>query len=210
MGLKTKLMAIFSLLSVMILAVSSIAGYTFTKKQVQQNIQNELKATETAGLNKLDGWLISKAKILEMTSATLKSSMGDEEPSVANLAGFKIADKELSDVYVGTESGKMIDGSGWVAPKDYDPRIRAWYKTAIQENRLVFTDPYFDQVTKKMAVAVAMPIIDSTGKTSGIISQDILLKTLVSNVGALNLNGQGNALLIDKKGLLLAYPDTRY
>lgn len=207
MGLKTKLMAIFSILSVIILTVSSIAGYTFTKKQVQQSIQNELKATETAGINKLDGWLISKAKMLEITSATLKSSNGDQEPSVDNLAGFKVADQELSDVYVGTESGRMIDGSGWVVPKDYDPRVRAWYKTAIQENKLVFTDPYLDQVTKEMAVAVAMPIKDSTGKTSGIISQDILLKTLVSNVSTLNLNGKGSALLVDKKGFLLAYPD---
>ncbi|SDI30876.1 methyl-accepting chemotaxis protein [Desulfosporosinus hippei] len=207
MGLKTKLIAIFSLLSVIILAVSSVAGYTFTKKQVEQSIQNELKATETSGINKLDGWLISKAKMLEMTAATLKSSLGEQEPSVNNLAGFKVADKELSDVYVGTESGKLIDGSGWVAPKDYDPRARAWYKSATQEDKLVFTDPYLDQVTKEMAVAVAMPIKDTTGKTSGVISQDILLKTLVANVSALNLNGEGNALLVDKKGFLLAYPD---
>ncbi|AFQ44139.1 methyl-accepting chemotaxis protein [Desulfosporosinus meridiei] len=207
MGLKTKLIAIFSLLSVIILAVSSVAGYTFTKNQVEQSIQNELKATEISGINKLDGWLISKAKMLEMTAATLKSSLGDQEPSVNNLAGFKVADKELSDVYVGTESGKLIDGSGWVAPKDYDPRARAWYKSATQEDKLVFTDPYLDQVTKEMAVAVAMPIKDTTGKTSGVISQDILLKTLVANVSALNLNGEGNALLVDKKGFLLAYPD---
>jgi len=207
MGLKTKLMAIFSILSVIILAVSSIAGYTFTKKQVQQSIQNELRATETAGINKLDGWLISKAKMLEITSATLKSSIGDKELSVDNLAGFKVADKELSDMYVGTESGRMIDGSGWTAPKDYDPRVRAWYKAAIQENKLVFTDPYFDQVTKEMAVAVAMPIKDSTDKTSGVISQDILLKTLVSNVSTMNLDGKGSALLVDKKGFLLAYPE---
>lgn len=207
MGLKTKLIAIFSILSVVILAVSSIAGYSFTKKQVQQSIQNELKATETAGINKLDGWLISKAKMLEITTATLKSSVGEQEPSVANLAGFKVADKELSDVYVGMESGRMIDGSGWMAPSDYDPRVREWYKTAIQEDKLVFTKPYLDQVTNEMAVAVAMPIKDSTGKTSGVISQDILLKTLVSNVSAMNLNGNGNALLVDQKGLLLAYPD---
>lgn len=200
-------MAIFSILSVIILAVSSIAGYTFTKKQVQQSIQNELRATETAGINKLDGWLISKAKMLEITSATLKSSIGDKELSVDNLAGFKVADKELSDMYVGTESGRMIDGSGWTAPKDYDPRVRAWYKAAIQENKLVFTDPYFDQVTKEMAVAVAMPIKDSTDKTSGVISQDILLKTLVSNVSTMNLDGKGSALLVDKKGFLLAYPE---
>jgi len=207
MGLKTKLMAIFSILSVIILAVSSVAGYTFTKKQVQQSIQNELKATETAGINKLDGWLISKAKMLEITAATLKSSLGDQQPSSDNLAGFKVADKELSDVYVGMESGRMIDGSGWVAPADYDPRVRAWYKAATQENKLVFTDPYFDQVTKEMAVAVAMPIKDSAGKTSGVISQDILLKTLVANVSALNLDGKGNAMLVDKKGFLLAYPE---
>lgn len=207
MGLKTRLIATFSILSIIILTVSSIAGYTFTKRQVQQSIKSELKATETAGINKLDGWLISKAKMLEITAATLKSSIGDQEPSVANLAGYKVADKELSDVYVGTESGRMIDGSGWAPPSDFDPRVRAWYKTAIQENKLVFTDPYLDQVTNEMAVAVAMPIKDSTGKTSGVISQDILLKTLVSNVSAMNINGQGNALLVDKKGLLLAYPD---
>lgn len=207
MSLKTKLISVFSLITVVMLLILSVTGYTFTERQVLQNIQSELKEIENSNINKLDGWLISKAKMLEITAATLQSSFGDGDLSVKNLAGYKAVDNELSDVYFGTTEGKMIDGSGWTPPGDYDPRKRPWYQTALQEGKLVFTDPYFDLVTKQFAISVAMPIKNASGQVRGVMSQDILLQTLVANVKTINLHGQGNALLVDSKGLVLAYPD---
>lgn len=150
---------------------------------------------------------MSKAKMLEITAGTLQSSFGDNEITVPMLAGYKRVDKELSEVYFGSTEGKMVAGSGWTPPADYDPRGRSWYKLSLEQGKLVFSDPYLDQITKKMAVSVAMPYNSPTGQVRGIISQDILLQTLVDNVKEINLYGAGYANLFDTKGLILAHSD---
>lgn len=207
MNLKVKLTLIFSLLSAVILLVSSLAGYIFTKEQVTKGIQGEMKASVNSHVNKLDGWLISKAKMIEITAGTIQSIIGDGEITVPMVAGYKPVDKELSDVYFGSAAGKMIDGSGWTPPADYDPRVRSWYKVAMEQGKLVFTEPYLDLVTKQMAVSVALPIKITSGQVRGVMAGDILLQTLVDNVKTINLQGAGYAYLLDAKGVTLAHPD---
>ncbi|MDF2569512.1 MAG: mcpA 2 [Sporomusa sp.] len=207
MKLKIKLTLLFSMLTVFTLLVSAVSGYMFTKEQVMSGIQEEMKANVNSHVNKLDGWLISKARMLEITAGTIQSTVGNGEITVPMLAGYKSVDKELSDVYFGSVTGKMVDGSGWTPPADYDPRTRSWYKMATSQGKLTFTEAYLDAVTKEMAVSVAMPLKNSSGQVSGIISADILLKTLVNNVKDINLHGEGYAFLLDDKGLVLAHPD---
>lgn len=207
MNLKNRLTLIFSVMAALVLLVSSVVGYLFTKEQVIAGIQAEMTTSVNSQVNKLDGWLISKGKMLEITAGTIQSSFGDNEISVPMLAGYKTVDKELSDVYFGSIEGKMVDGSGWTPPADYDPRARGWYKSANDQGKLVFSDPYLDAVTKQMAVSVAMPYKGTAGQVRGIIAEDILLQTLVDNVQSINLHGEGFAYMFDSKGVMLAYPD---
>jgi len=207
MNLKTKLTLTFSVLSAIILLASSIVGYQFTKQQVISGIQEEMSQSSTAYVNHLEGWLLSKAKMLEITAGTIQSTFGDTEMTVPMLAGYKTVDKEVSDFYFGSVEGKMIDGSGWVPPADYDPRIRPWYKSTAEQGKLSISDPYLDMVTKQMAVSVAMPVKNSAGQLRGVMSEDILLQTLVDNVKAIKLHGEGYAFLVDAKGMMLAHPN---
>ncbi|MDT8902050.1 methyl-accepting chemotaxis protein [Anaeroselena agilis] len=207
MSLKAKLTITFSTMAVLILLLSSVAGFIFAKDQITADINAEMLATVNSHANKLEGWLISKAKMLEMTAGTLQSSLGDNGITEPMLAGYKTVDKELSDVYFGSTDGKLVDGSGWKPPAGYDARTRSWYKSAASQGKLVFSDPYLDQVTNKMAVSVGMPFKSATGQMRGIIAADILLQTLVDNIKTINMHGAGYAFLFDAKGLMLAHPD---
>ncbi|CUH97690.1 hypothetical protein P22_3825 [Propionispora sp. 2/2-37] len=206
MNVRNKLILIFSALSAIILLLSSGAGYFFTKQQLTDEIYREMNYISTTHIHKLDGWLTSKAKMLEITAATIRNTTGDNLTGM-HLSGYKTVDKELSDMYLGTPDGKMIDGSGWTPPADYDPRTRSWYKDALAKGELIYSDPYLDMVTKEMAVSVALPLKSADGQLRGIMAEDILLKTLVDNVKQINLDGQGYAFLIDKNGTVLAHPD---
>jgi len=205
-----KLTLIFSVLSAIILLVSSIVGYLFTKEQVVAGIQEEMSQTSAAYVNQLDGWLISKAKMLEITTGTVQSTFGDAEMTVPMLAGYKTVDKEISDLYFGSVEGKMIDGSGSTLPAGYDPRIRPWYKATQDRGKINFTDPYLDVTTKQMCVSVAMPVKSSAGQFRGVMSADILLQTLVDNVKEIKLHGAGYAFLLDSKGVVLAHPNADF
>lgn len=206
MNLRGKLTLIFSALTLLVLLITSFVGYQFAERQLTNGIERELNESINAHANKLDGWLTGKAKMLEITVGTMKSTVGDGEFTPAMLAGYKTVDKELSDVYFGSAEGKMIDGSGWNPPADYDPRVRSWYKDAKAQDKLAFTDPYLDMVTKKMAVSVALPLKNAAGQLRGVAAEDILLQTLVDSIKDIRLNGEGYAYLLDAKGVMLAHP----
>ena len=145
--------------------------------------------------------------MLAITAGTLHSALGDADFTVPMMAGYKNVDKEISDVYFGSVDGKMVDGSGWTPPGDYDPRTRSWYKVAMAKGALTFTEPYLDSVTQQMAVSVAMPVKNASGQIRGVMAEDILLSTLVDNVQKVNFRGAGYAYLLDANGLVLAHPD---
>lgn len=207
MKLKAKLTLVFSSLTLIVLLVSSMTGYMFAKQQLHAGIQKELLSSSNAQVNKLNGWLAGKVKTLELTYANIRSSIGDDEITAPMLGGYKAVDKELSDMYFGTIEGKMIDGSGWTPPAGFDPRTRSWYKQALEQSKLTFTDPYLDSVTKKMAVSVAMPIKSATGQVRGVMAEDILLETLVEDMKSIKLYEEGYSYLVDAKGVLLTYPE---
>jgi methyl-accepting chemotaxis protein len=207
MKLQSKLTLVFSLLILTILLASSLTGYLFAKEQLNAGIQKELNANINSHVNKLDGWIVAKGKMLDITLGNIQSTIGDNEMTVPMLAGYKKVDNELSDMYFGSAEGKMIDGSGWTPPADYDPRSRPWFKSAKEQSKLIYTDPYLDSVTKKMAVSVALPVKNSSGQFRGVIAEDILLQTLVDDIKDIKLYGEGYAFLFDSKGTILAHPD---
>lgn len=206
MKLRTRLIAMVSVLTLAALAAASITGYLFAKQQLNAGIQKELSASMNAHVNKLDGWLMTKSKMLEITLGTMQSTNRISEASPQDLAGYRFVDKDFSDVYFGSPSGKSIFGN-WNPPADYDPRTRPWYKLAQTENKLIFTNPYTDVITNQMAVSVAIPVKDAQGGFQGVIAADILLQTLLDYTKNINLQGSGYACLIDSAGVILAHPD---
>lgn len=207
MSIKTKLVLIFSLLTGGSLLLISLIGYFYTNQLFTSKIITEAEVTVAAHVNYLDGWLLGKSSGLKMAANTLNAVLGETDLAPNHLSGYKEADKEISDFYIGTPDGKMTDGSGWNPPSDYDPRPRPWYKAGIEANKLTFSDPYLDAVTKEYIVSAVMPIKTPSGKLRGIIGQDVKLKTLVEQIKDINIHGIGYAALLDKKGVVLAYPD---
>ena len=208
MKVATRLVLTFSVLTAVALFLVSSLGYFYTAHQLTESIQNEMREIVNTHVSTLDGWLDSKVKILDTSANTVNlSSVRKEDLSESHFSGFKRVDEELSDLYFGTVDGRMIDGSGWIPPADYDPRNRPWYRAAVQADKMVFTDPYVDMTTGKMAISVAMPIKDEKGKLIGVLAEDILLDTIKKTIDKINLRGQGNAFLLDSSGLVLIHPD---
>jgi len=207
MSIRIKMVLVFSVMSAIILLVASMTGYHFVKNRSSENVEKQMAATLNAHVNKLDGWLIAKKKMVEITAGTIQSAVGDDVVPASLLMGYKNIDKELADIYFGSAEGKLISGDGWVPPADFDPRTRVWYKEAIKQKKLIFTDPYVDAETQKLLVSIALPYQSAAGQIRGVVSADIFLQTLVENVKEVNLDGQGYAFLVDSKGFILAHPD---
>ncbi len=208
MKLGARLLLVFSVLIGCALLSLAVTGYSVFKTELTKNIDSQMAKAVESNVNKLDGWLAGKANGMELLAGTVKKSHPNFDFSPAMMSGYQLADKEVSDVYFGTEEGVFIDGSGWTPPAGYDPRKRGWYADAVKSGKAGFGDPYLDMITKKYVVSYAVPLKDESGKLRGVLANDILLTTLVEQVGKIKLvSDKTYAFLMDGKGVMLAHPD---
>ncbi|MCF6246667.1 MAG: PAS domain S-box protein [Desulfobacula sp.] len=93
-------------------------------------------------------------------------------------------------------------------PNDtYDPRERPWFKKAVKERQVIWTNPYIFFTSQKPGITTAGPIYDANGKLLGIVGVDIELEVLSKFIGSLRVGKTGIAFMIDENSTVIAYPD---
>ena len=111
------------------------------------------------------------------------------------------------DLYMGLEAdGRLADGTNWQEPGDYDARSRSWYQEAVRAGKPVLTEPYLDGISKKLVVAVAVPVTDRGGRRLGVLAIDVDLGNLSKLVTSQRIFGTGFGYLVGPKGIVLAHP----
>jgi len=89
----------------------------------------------------------------------------------------------------------------------YDPRKRPWFKKAIIENQLIWTDPYIFFTSQKPGITTAEPVYSTEGQLRGVIGVDIGIHDLSTFINKLKVGKNGRAFILSQKGDLIAYPD---
>jgi len=206
MKLRTKFLLIFVLVTAVTMLAVSVLGYIYARQQVVKSTIATLNSTIEGRATHFNGWLSGKAKMLETVNRTIQHHLGDLDATY--LYSFK-SDGDVTDMYIGLQDGRFIDGAGAVLPPDFDPRKRGWYKDAVNKGGLLFTEPYVDVNTKKYVVSAAVPVKNEAGQIHGVLGEDILLSTITGELKDMNLNGEGYAFLIDGKGNILGHPDEK-
>ncbi len=209
-------MKLRTLLTIVISSVCIISAGAVTliaDNSIQKQTTNKIEAVLSSETNELasdiNGWMIGKAQTVSAVASLMKTGVSDIiTPEYLNPI-LHTQDNEgvVSDFYVGTEDGTMIDGSLWVPGADYDPRSRLWYQTAKETEAVIFTDPYLDLVTEKWAISVAQAIRSDSGTLYGVVAMDILLDTITQRVSAKSIGETGSAYILDRNGIFLASPN---
>ncbi len=95
-----------------------------------------------------------------------------------------------------------------IDPDDsYDPRVRPWYKSAIEKKNIVWTDPYVFFTSQKPGITIAGPTYDESGRLEGIVGVDIEIDQLSTFIANLNIGKNGRAFMINNNGDVVAFPD---
>jgi class 3 adenylate cyclase len=89
----------------------------------------------------------------------------------------------------------------------YDPRVRPWYEGAVKDKRLYWTDIYIFFTDQSPGVTASMPVYDQDKKLRGVLGVDLRLTELSAFLANLNIGRHGKALIFDKQGRLIAYPE---
>lgn len=198
-SLKTKmLLLLIPVFTVFFTIVISISYYN-SKKVIVNKSYGELNNFVESEKNKIIGWLNESLKVMEIAQVSIEYSemSKDSELQYMDLV-MKKSDGIVSDIYIGTTQGEMIDGARWIPPYDYDPRTRPWYKEGISNEKFTFGKPYIDMVTGKLAVSASATLKDSKGQTRGVIAGDILLDKVSEYIKSINFGKTGYAYIVEK------------
>lgn len=153
----------------------------------------------------IDSWINGKIETVNSLSFYLKegSNLTDKQNNL-NLILKNSKGASVIDMYIGTSSGQMIDGSLATFDKSYDPCTRPWYIDAQSSDNSIITTPYVDSTTKKLCISIAKSITAPNQSINGVLSMDILLDTVAKEVTSKNFGTTGQAFLLDSAGTYLA------
>ncbi|GHV32073.1 hypothetical protein FACS1894167_14940 [Synergistales bacterium] len=122
--------------------------------------------------------------------------------------------KEINSSFLGIYAyfdGHFLSGVGWVAPADYDPVSRPWYKGAVEKKgEIYYTEPYADAMTEKIIGTISRTISDENGQMRGVICVDFYFTPIVEMVRAVNIRGAGFGMMMDSSLRVISHPNADF
>ena len=139
--------------------------------------------------------------------ATSDLPIGPVEARVLDLTRplLQTHSKTFVDVYVGTEHGGFSMASNEPLPPGYDPRVRPWYKEALQNvGRPIISKAY--QSTTGDPVLTATETVSRDGRVVGVVGIDVSLAGLTDLIKSAKIGTSGYVMLVQDDGVVLADP----
>lgn len=206
MSLKAKNTLIWiAVMSGLILIVVGIT-YRSTQVIIKETIDDHLLTITTDVSRTTELWLNQQMKILDATAASVTLQDAENNPETLDMLKMAMKAGHFSDVYIGLTNGVLIDGADWPPPPEYDPRVRPWYRRAVEAGRTSFTRPYIDLVTMELVIALVTPLhVDD--QFIGVMGADTVLDTLVENLTSVKVGETGYAFIMEMDGTILVHPN---
>ncbi len=146
---------------------------------------------------------------LDADEATFEYRIGWREQEIIDLfQTFRHYHPHVNSVYMGRENGSFVRSHPRERPTRYDPRDRLWYMLAKgHPDAVMRTPPYRSVTTPDVNIGVVTPLLDEFGRFFGVVGADLTLADLTDYVTAFSLSHEGQTLLLDEMGMVLAAPD---
>jgi methyl-accepting chemotaxis protein len=207
MGFKQKIYLTVGLLLIVGYGIFTTLSYYETKENIQLGVTKRLSAIAIDSASFMNNWITHNLDVTIGTAKSVKNYNSKDIDIIKLLLEDNMRGLHSPDVYLAfEEDGRLIDGSGWEAPDDYDPRGRPWYREVKKTQKDVITDAYMDVITKKLGITIATPIFEN-GTLKAVLGMDVFLDALSRRVNETKIEG-GYITFLDQKGSFLAHPDT--
>ena len=89
----------------------------------------------------------------------------------------------------------------------FDPRTRPWYLGAVNTSGVFWTEVYIFFTDQRPGITVSQAFRNDKGEVLGVVGLDIELATLSKFLGSLKIGRNGQAIIIDETGRLVAFPE---
>ena len=189
------------------LAIAVLCGLSYfnTHRIMSGLFEGNQIALAASTSEQVNDWLAVRKQMIEAAATTIAGLDDHDKNQVLNVLHTTMKGGGFGDVYLGTEDGRFIDGSGWEAPADFKFKERPWYQTAEREMTTSQTAPYVDASTGKLIISLMAPLVRD-GKLVGVVSSDIPLDAVQKMVLKVKVGTAGYALIVDHDGAIMVHP----
>lgn len=109
--------------------------------------------------------------------------------------------------YVWRDAQRNLVAEEVDATDTYDPRVRPWYKGAIAENDIFWSDPYIFYTSQKPGITISGPTYNLKGQLRGIVGVDIEIDKLSTFISNLRIGVNGYAFMLNQNRDVVAFHD---
>ena len=184
------------------LVINTALNYFVASRYNDDSINANLIAVLAGHEAAVEEWLTSKTRlVVSVEDATLQP---DPTPALKALSAAGAFD----EVVVGfpDRSAKFSDPK--IAPPNYDPTSRPWYRQVAEAGKPVVTAPYVDAITGKLIVSFTAPIIRD-GVLKGALAAAEPLDSVIANITSIRPTPASFGMLVTDGGIVVAHPDPK-
>ena len=168
-----------------------------TKMMSQNSLVKKADNTITDYLNNTD----DQAKMTPSKNGGLESEIYNEFLMYAN------THPRATYVYMGTEDGGYIQWPETAIMKNYDPRKRPFYLSALEKiGEVNVSDPYYFSADQTYGISVVTTVNNEKGDQIGVMGIDVSLNGMTDMVKEMKIGENGYVILTDSNGLIIAHP----
>ena len=210
-GIKAKLLSI--IVTTVSIAVVTILFLTFnSSEKIIVDYGSKIVAAESAtSASRVETWGQGVLSYLNEVQNTLNTVSFDATSELAYLTTSVNKNASYPNgIYIGENTGKYIDPSGWEPDADYVVTERAWYQEGLDNKTFTFGEAYLDELSGEYIVS-ATTRLESESGVARVASMDITLTEVSNMIGAFELMETGAAMLIDTKtNTIIAHSDPKF
>jgi sigma-B regulation protein RsbU (phosphoserine phosphatase) len=125
------------------------------------------------------------------------------------LRQFSVTQSEVTASYLGLESGLFIvvDSSASTSlARDFDPRTRSWYQSAVQKRPSCWSDLFEDISGRGLSISCGLPVYTPDQKLVGVAASGAVLTEIEDIIGSASLGESGYAFLLSSEGQIILSP----
>ena len=167
---KVLLTEIIAFVAIIVLIITGINIKMETDK-ISELTQSVLSKESLSYANEVYNWWSNIEQRVAQTSDVIGNLPEQSyDDTLAMLLTLTELDPDSQDIYMAYgETGKFLDGSGWIPDDTFVFTDRAWYTGAVEAGGAIYTsDPYVDASTGKTCLACAVLVRDQV-----VLSSDI-------------------------------------
>ncbi len=208
--IKTKLIAIILVVIIVPISILGTTSYLKAKKELKSQFKHSVEQLNNDINQSVEthfkGYEYGVDMISKNINLTEILNHPEYEPFLMGLfKDYVESYKGVTQIYMGT-----IDGGFKIYPKadlgsDYDPRVRPWYKKAIENKSVIWTDPYIDAVSGNLVISSAAPVYENGDKLIGVVGVTISLDELSEKISSIKVGEKGYPYILNSDGTLITH-----